>query len=124
MAAGLMGLAYLLLRARADGWDWGRLEDLVLFGVPLAAGAALLYLPFFLSFSSQAGGMLPNLAYPTRGAHLWVMFGTLLVPVAAYLIYALRGAPRDRWKTALLLAAGLPCSHGYSPGCSPGWSAC
>ena len=108
MAAGLIGLAFLLVRVRAAGWDWGRLEDAVLFGVLLGAGAAVLYLPFFLSFSSQAGGMLPNLAYPTRGAHLWIMFAPLLLPVAAFLIYTLRSLPWTRWRTALALALGLP----------------
>jgi len=50
----------------------------------------ILYFPFYISFASQVGGILPNLINPTRGAHLWVMFATLLVPIGAYLIFLLR----------------------------------
>lgn len=55
----------------------------VLFGVV----GVFLYLPFYIGFSSQAGGLLPNLIYPTRGTHLWVMFAPLLLPLLAYLIF-------------------------------------
>jgi YYY domain-containing protein len=105
---GLMLMAYLLLRVREDGWNWGRLEDLLLFGLLLAAAAGLLYLPFFLSFSSQAGGILPNLIYPTRGAHLWVMFGTLLLPIFAFLGSLSSSWRGGHWKAALGIALGLP----------------
>ena len=62
------------------------------FKLVLALGISgiLLYMPFYLGFSSQAGGILPNLIYPTRGAHLWVMFGQFLIPIFAYLVYLYR----------------------------------
>jgi len=107
-AATLMTLAYILFRVREDGWSWARAEDLLLFGLPLVASAILLYLPFYLSFSSQAGGLLPNLVSPTRGAHLWVMFGTLFLPIFAYLIYLTVTSQNRRWRTALTLTLGLP----------------
>jgi YYY domain-containing protein len=107
-AATLMVLAYILLRVRDDGWSWARLEDLLLLGIPLVASAILLYLPFYLGFSSQAGGLLPNLVSPTRGAHLWTMFGTLLLPIFAYLIYLTRISHGGRWRAALPLTLGLP----------------
>ena len=107
-AAALMTFSYLLLRVRDAGWDWARAEDLLLFGLPLVASAILLYLPFYLSFSSQAGGILPNLVSPTRGAHLWTMFGTLLLPLFAYWIYLTRASHNGRWRTALYLTLGLP----------------
>ena len=41
LAAGtLVAFAYLLLRVREDGWNWARLEDLLLFGLPLAVSIA------------------------------------------------------------------------------------
>jgi YYY domain-containing protein len=110
MAAALIGLAYLMVRVRQAGWGWGRLEDLLLLLIPLAVIALLLYLPFFLGFSSQAGGILPNLVSPARGAHLWIMFGTLLIPLFLFLIYLPRrvatSSGRDR--IALAAALGLP----------------
>ncbi|MFO3797676.1 MAG: DUF2298 domain-containing protein, partial [Anaerolineales bacterium] len=82
----LLGAAFLLHRARLFSWEWAaRLEESFLLLLSLALGAILLYLPFFLSFSSQARGVLPNLVNPTRGAHLWVMFGPLFVPLFFYL---------------------------------------
>jgi YYY domain-containing protein len=87
VAAALIVAAYIFRRANEDGWRWDRLEDLFLFGLPLGILSLLLYFPFYLGFSSQAGGILPNLMYPTRGMHLWVMWGTLLIPIFAYVIY-------------------------------------
>ncbi len=82
--------AYALVRALESGWAWKRLEDVFALGVPLGLLAILLYLPFYVGFSSQAGGILPNLENPTRGAHLWIMFGPLFLAIMAYLIYLWR----------------------------------
>jgi YYY domain-containing protein len=69
-------------------------KDFVWLGLGLGAAGGLLYLPFYLGFSSQAGGVLPNLINPTRGAHLWVMFAPLLLPILAFLLYLARIAGR------------------------------
>ncbi len=108
IAAGLMGFAYVLRRVREAGWGWSRLEDLLVLVIPLVLGGFFFYLPFFLGFSSQFGGFLPNLANPTRGAQLWVMFGTLLLPLGAFLIHLLRRSSTGRWRLALAIAVGLP----------------
>ena len=62
-------------------------KDFIKIAVILSVSGILLYLPFYFGFSSQAGGILPNLIYSTRGAHLWVMFGSLLLPIFVYLIW-------------------------------------
>ena len=106
VGAALIVFSYILFRLRADGWRWDRLEDSLAFGLPLAILAVFLYLPFYLGFSSQAGGLLPNLVNPTRGAHLWVMFAPLFVPILVYLFW--RGdKPRMKWTLALAAAALL-----------------
>ena len=107
IAAALLVGAYVFWRAREDGWSWSRLEDLFLLGIPLGLLAILLYFPFYLGFSSQAGGLLPNLIYITRGAHLWVMWGTLLIPILAYLIHIRTQEENPNWKLALLLGLGF-----------------
>lgn len=108
VAAALIVLAYVLLRVRENGWSWSRLEDVFVLGLPLGLIAILLYLPFYFGFSSQAGGILPNLVNPTRGAQLWVMFAPLFVPMLTYLVYLWRGERRTGdWLPALLLVAGL-----------------
>ena len=120
IAAALIVGSYVFWRANEDGWHWDRLEDVFLLGLPLGLVAVLLYFPFYLGFSSQAGGILPNLMYPTRGAHLWVMWGTLLIPIFAYLIYLSLDADnphvdsklsdsrvKPNWKLALILGLGF-----------------
>jgi YYY domain-containing protein len=91
VSATLIVAAYVLWRANEDGWNWNRLEELFVFALPLGILSILLYLPFYLGFSSQAGGILPNFMYPTRGVHLWMMWGTLLIPIFAYLLYLIFG---------------------------------
>jgi YYY domain-containing protein len=108
VAAVLVVGAYVLARVRGSGWGWERGEDLFVLGIPLGILSFILYLPFYVGFSSQLGGVLPNLVYPTRGAHLWVMFATLLLPLFAYLIYLWRAEETSaRWRLALGLSLGL-----------------
>jgi YYY domain-containing protein len=66
-----------------------------------------LFLPFLIGFSSQAGGILPNALFPTKGGQFFVMFGTLFTPLFAWLILEilLRGWKPD-WRNGLTLAAG------------------
>ena len=107
VAAALLAGAYTLTRVRAENWSWARVEDFLLFGFAGGVAGFLLYLPFYFGFSSQAGGILPNLVTPTRGAHLWVMFGILLPPIFLWLL-SLRGKGIPVWgKTAFALTFGL-----------------
>ncbi len=100
--------AYALLRAQQDGWRWARLGDFLGLSVALALGGILLYLPYYVGFSSQAGGVIPNLIYSTRGSHLWLMFATLFLPIGAYLIYLWnRTEDRSRFWRGLALAFGF-----------------
>ncbi len=99
---------YALVRALEYGWAWKRLEDVFALGVPLGLLAILLYVPFYLGFSSQAGGILPNLENPTRGAQLWVMFGPLFLAVFAFLVYLWRAEKRPaKWLLGFGLTAGV-----------------
>lgn len=95
VAATLIVAAYVLSRVNENGWNWNRLEELFIFALPLGILSILFYLPFYLGFSSQAGGILPNFMYPTRGVHLWVMWGTLLIPIFAYLVYLIFGKQKQ-----------------------------
>ncbi len=103
--------AYALWRVREDDEGFSMrdgLRDFLIAGLAVGIGGVILYLPFYLGFSSQARGFLPNLVYPTRGAHLWVMFATLWLPLAAFLLYLWKRAGGwDRLKTAALLVLGL-----------------
>jgi YYY domain-containing protein len=108
VGAALIVLAYVCASGREQGWNWGRLGDFFSLGIPLTVVAILLYLPFYLGFASQAGGILPNVENPTRGAQLWVMFAPLFVPLLALLIYLWRGERlRARWRLSAILVLGL-----------------
>lgn len=79
--------AFLFWRVNSAGWGWRRIEETMIYTIIVGSMSFLLYLPFFANFSSQAGGILPNLVNPARGAQLWVMFGSLFVPIFAFLAY-------------------------------------
>jgi uncharacterized membrane protein len=72
----------------------------------VVTGAVLLYLPWYPSFSSQAGGILPNAIFPTKLQHFVVMFGVALVPILAWLIQRVRQS-WSRPELAVLLRFGL-----------------
>ncbi len=104
----LVAGAYILSRALESGWTWERVKDLFAICIPMGLLAIFLYLPFYVGFQSQAGGILPNLDSPTRGAQLWVMFGPLFLALLAYLVYLWRVEKRPaNWKWGFGLAAGL-----------------
>jgi len=109
VAAALIVSAFLLWRANDEGWSWARLEDLFLLALPLGILSLVLYFPFYLGFSSQAGGILPNFMYITRGMHLWVMWGTLLIPIFIFLLYILtKNLLRPNWKLGFTIGLGTP----------------
>ncbi len=104
----LLAGAYIVSRALENGWTWDRLKDLLAISIPMGLLAIVLYLPFYVGFQSQAGGILPNLDSPTRGAQLWVMFGPIFLALLSYLFYLLRVEKRlAGWKSGFGLAAGL-----------------
>lgn len=102
----LILFAYVLARVRESGWGWERLEDLFLLGIPMLVVAYVMYLPFFIGFDSQAGGILPSFMYPTRGAQLWVMWGALFIPLFAFLLYR-RVNGSANWSAGLKVSFGI-----------------
>ena len=67
--------------------------------------AVALFIPFLIGFSSQAGGVLPNVLFPTKGGQFFVMFGTLFIPVFAWLLLELRSRDwKPDWRNGLTLA--------------------
>jgi uncharacterized membrane protein len=59
-------------------------------GAGLLVCAILLYIFFYFSFDSQAGGVLPYLFSPTRLPQYLVMFGVFVFTILAFLIYLLQ----------------------------------
>ena len=105
--AALIVFSYALLQVREAGWSWDRIEDVLLFGIPVMVTAYVMYLPFFVGFDSQAGGIVPSFMFPTRGAQLWVMWGTLFIPLFAFLIYLWRKGTPANWRMGGFTMLGL-----------------
>jgi YYY domain-containing protein len=99
--------AFLIRRVYREGWTWERFGDALKFAVPLGVLALLLYLPFLLSFQSQAGGIMPNLVYPTRGLYIWIMFGPFLILFGLFFIWLRRRKVRADWGWGSTLVIGL-----------------
>ena len=59
-------------------------------GLFILVGAILLYLPYFLTAQSQAGGISPNLLHPTKFPQFFLMFGHFLLAGIGLLILTLR----------------------------------
>jgi uncharacterized membrane protein len=99
---------YAIRQVKTARLNWlGGLGEFFAMSVILIVVGILLYLPFYLGFSSQAGGILPNLIYPTRGAHLWIMFALFLLPMFLFLFFrSLRVPGQWRWQ-GFALAGGL-----------------
>jgi YYY domain-containing protein len=85
---------YWLLFVAAYGVGrWGRygqanrefLRDVGVTGAVAAILGFLLYLPFYVGFRSQAGGLMPTIYVGTRFRHYFVMFGPFLVAIAGLL---------------------------------------
>lgn len=95
---------------RQGGLSWRAAGQAVLGAAALGAVGVLLYLPFYIGFQSQAGGILPNFINPTRLPHFLVMFGPLLA-AAIFLLIALSRGQRGllrRWAGFSAAAAVLP----------------
>jgi YYY domain-containing protein len=108
------GLGLVMVKGRVD-------RDIILRVVSLGLGlgilSGVLYFFFYLSFSSQAAGILPYVFPPTRLPQYLVMFGTFIFLVVCFLVGYLRrqGEQRGRmlrtaftwWWRILLICIGL-----------------
>lgn len=75
----------------------------------LLIGAFFFYLPWYPGFSSQAGGILPNVLFPTRFSYFFIMFGPLILFIAIWLWRDLREYLRTGgFRSILLIALGTP----------------
>ncbi len=99
----LITLAYALHRGY-DGLGLGKRlwQEIAAVFVSLAVLGFIFYLPFYLSFSSQAGGALPNVINPTRFVQFFLMFGVFLTALgwlllAAWPRYAVRWRLFFQW---------------------------
>jgi uncharacterized membrane protein len=93
-------------------WGWQALVPswwrLGVLAVGLAVLSVGLYFPFYLTFQSQAGGILPNVIWPTRFQQTIVFFGPALIGAAIYLAWlTARGWRQIDRRAALAAGVGI-----------------
>jgi uncharacterized membrane protein len=77
--------------------------------IGMVAAGVLFYLPWYPGFSSQAGGILPNLGFPTRLPQFAVMFGVSLVPIVIWLLVrSMQAGNPVHWPAVVKWALGVP----------------
>ena len=82
-----------LRRFTAGGGPWPALMTATALAAALAIAGALLYLPFYLSFDSQAAGILPTIGPATRPVHFLIVMGLPTLLAAGLTIRALLQPP-------------------------------
>ena len=83
---GLATLAYGVGEAaRLGRLDRQVVQRAGLLGLALGVASFVLYFFFYISFSSQAGGVLPHVLPPTRLPQYLTMFGTFIFVLACFL---------------------------------------
>jgi len=103
---GLYALVVIYKRIQIAGWSWRRACEFIQCGLVLGVGGGILFLPFYLGFQSQAGGLLPSLEYITRGINFWVMFGIFLSLLFIWLIKQVKDKQLQfNWKKSLKIVA-------------------
>jgi YYY domain-containing protein len=94
-------LAVREIRERGH-FELGDMGKPVLTGLGIFVGGIIAYLPWYISFSSQAGGILPNALFPTRLHQFLIMFGPFLLIIAWFLLdRAMRHGRHMSWGTSI-----------------------
>jgi YYY domain-containing protein len=115
---GLVVLAYGLGTVMVKGRvDRDTIIRSTVLGLGLGVLSGLLYIFFYLSFSSQAAGILPYVFPPTRLPQYLVMFGTFIFLLACFLVIYLIKRSKENgggiksalnwWWRILLICVGL-----------------
>jgi YYY domain-containing protein len=84
---GMLLLVVWLRRISVLGWNQHRFYEVIFLAMICGFVSLVLYIPFFISFASQAGGVLPSLVFFTTGKQLWIFFGGLLLPIFLWLAW-------------------------------------
>lgn len=105
----VVAAAFALAQWRDNDWHTRILWQTGLVALLLVLLSVVLYFPFYLGFSSQAGPpfILPMLMRPTRLAHFLIIFGLPLLVIAVFLGTLVVQQKRAPWKIALFAGGGL-----------------
>ena len=92
--------------AQNGRFDWLDFAYLASFAIILALVGLMAYAPFWVGFTSQAGGILPNVLFPTRPQQMFLMFGGFGLLLTGYIALEIwRG--RENQRVNWLVGGGL-----------------
>ena len=98
--------AFAIARYRArNAWDSRATRDLAIFVIALGVLGVLFYLPFYIGFQSQAGGILPVLFVKTKLHQYLLMFGLFVFVLGAFIAQLVR---EERLRVNTWLNLGAP----------------
>ena len=83
---GLFVLIYLIQLVHSLGFTKLVIKSLFYISIAIGTISILLYSPFLIGLSSQAGGFIPSLIFRTRGIHFLIMFLPQLLLISWFLI--------------------------------------
>ena len=97
-----------VMRSRTGRLTRDDIVSLIILGGTLVVIMLVAFLPFWLGFRSQAGGILPNIINPTKTPQLFLMFAPFFLLLPPFLLVeARRAGNRMNWPLALFLVAAL-----------------
>ncbi len=83
---GFFVLIFFIQIIKVIGLSIRALKPFIFYSITLGILSILLYIPFLIGLSSQAGGLIPSLIFRTRGIHFLVMFFSQLILIFWFLI--------------------------------------
>ena len=89
---GFIILVHFILMIRKYGINKKILKEIFLYSISLGIISMILYIPFLLGLSSQAGGFLPSLVFRTRGIQFLIMFSPQMLLISWMLILTSKGS--------------------------------
>jgi len=111
----VVAMAYGMQRYRYYGKiNWALVRDVAYTAIGLGLLGGILYLPFYIGFQSQAGGILPNLFNPTRLHQYLIFFGLFLFVVVGFAVLVTKQFSNLKSQISNLKSKGSLLSSGLN----------
>ncbi|MEO9255488.1 MAG: DUF2298 domain-containing protein, partial [Tepidiformaceae bacterium] len=104
---GILMLAVLARNMRRERF-FRSAVDTGTYLLPIVVLAVIAYVPWYIHFSSQAGGLEPYIGEGTRPAHAFLQFGVIGITALLVLTWAFRRGERDLTFNSAMLALWVP----------------
>ena len=104
---GFITLIHSIQKIRGFGLNKRVIKEIILFSISLGIISLILYIPFILGLSSQAGGFIPSMIFRTRGIHFLIMFLPQILLISWLLILNNKNNPSQKKALKIFLIGVL-----------------